>query len=187
MKRAKRSSALFLHRRRNRLFRRHLNTSHADLLIHFLEVWMFKRNLVLVLSFAIILSGCATAERSTWLGAGIGASLGAGFGVLAGGPDDGRQKAQGALIGAVALGALGAVIGYQSYKDAVKKEQTKQLEMNASHLDMFGTASSEQAKPNLRPAQVRVRYVEDQIKDGTFIPAHFEYEISEPAHWQRSK
>lgn len=148
---------------------------------------MFKRNLVLVLSVAIILSGCATVERSTWLGAGIGASLGAGLGVLATNSGDGRQKAQGALIGAVALGVLGAAIGYQSYKDEDKKEQARQLEMNASHLDIFGSANSEPGKPNLRPAQVRVRYVEDQIKDGTFIPAHFEYEISEPAHWQRSK
>lgn len=148
---------------------------------------MFTRIITLALSITLFLSGCATAEKSTWLGAGVGASLGAGLGTLAASSENSRQKTQGALIGAAALGVLGAVIGYQSYKDAAKKEQARQAELNSARLDMFGNAGNEQGKPNLRPAQVRVRYVEDQIKDGTFVPAHFEYEISEPARWERSK
>jgi hypothetical protein len=39
------------------------------------------------------------------------------------------------------------------------------------------------APPNLVPAKVEVRFVEDQVKGNVFVPAHFEYVILEPARW----
>ncbi len=82
---------------------------------------------------------------------------------------------------------LAGFIGYQSYKDKQKKEAAAQASLNAAGLEIFGNAGSSGNRPMLKPAQVRVRYVEDQIKDGTFVPAHFEYEISEPARWEKTK
>ena len=135
----------------------------------------------------LLITGCATAERSTLLGTTIGAGVGGGLGALVspGGRDS--QKAEGALIGVIAGGIVGALIGHQAYKEQVKKDQVQSLDVNSARLEMFGSATDKDKKPTLKPAQVKVHYVEDQTKDGTFVPAHFEYLISEPAHWEGSK
>lgn len=148
---------------------------------------MRKFAITRVIVFVTILSGCATVEKSTLLGTGIGLSLGTSFGLLASSNEPPSRRTQGPLIGAAVGGLLGGFIGYQSYKDKQKKEAAEQASLNLSGLEMFGNAASNGNRPTLKPAQIKVRYVEDQIKDGTFVPAHFEYEISEPARWSRSK
>lgn len=148
---------------------------------------MSKFIVFLPIVLAIALSGCATAGKSTLLGGAIGSTVGASLGILASQHDSPTQRTQGALIGAGIGGLLGALIGNESYKSQAKKDEAKALSADATRLEMFGAASEKTKRPTLKPAQVKVRYVEDQIKDGTFIPAHFEYEISEPAKWERSK
>lgn len=148
---------------------------------------MFKRIFALVTSVALGASGCTTLKKSTLTGAGIGMGIGAGLGLLATGSENSRQRTQGALIGAAAIGLLGGLIGYQSYKDKEKKSQGQLVDVNGNKIEIFGNGVDDKNRPSLKPAQVRVRYVEDQIKDGTFVPAHFEYEISSPARWEKSK
>ncbi len=51
-------------------------------------------------------------------------------------------------------------------------------------LEVYGKTSAGGKKPTLRPPKIKIRHVDDQIKDGVFIPAHLEYEIQENARWE---
>lgn len=148
---------------------------------------MLKRKIPLGLTLLFLLSGCATVEKSTLLGGVIGSVVGGSIGSLASQNGDSQQRTTGLLVGAAAGGALGALIGNQSYKEQEKKKLEANMNYGAPNLEMFGSGSDKDKGPKLRPAQVRVRYVEDQVKDGVFVPAHFEYEIAEPARWEKGK
>ncbi len=141
---------------------------------------MTKRFITIITASLLFLSGCATSEKSILLGSTIGVGIGAGVGSTANGSQGG---AIGALIGA----GLGGLIGYQSYKDKQKKAEVERNNLLTAPYSMSGTSENSSSRPRLKPAQVKARFVEDQIKDGTFIPAHFEYEITEPAKWEGSK
>ena len=148
---------------------------------------MPKNFILFGLTLSLLLSGCATVEKSTLLGGVIGSFVGGSLGSLANQDRGSEQRATGLLVGAAAGGALGALIGNQSYKDQEKKKLPSGVTYGAPNLEMFGSGNEKEKGPKLRPAQVRVRYVEDQVKDGVFIPAHFEYEIAEPARWEKGK
>lgn len=141
---------------------------------------MFKRLTTLFLISMLVLAGCATSEKSILFGSTIGIGIGAGIGASQNGD-------QGAMVGALIGGIAGVLLGYQGYKNKNKKEQAATVGLSDNYFDMTGNAKSSNNGPRLKPAQVRVKLVEDQIKDGTFVPAHFEYEISEPARWENSK
>jgi len=136
---------------------------------------------------SLFMSGCATMKDSTLVGAGIGAVVGGTLGAIA--SHNGSTNKSGApiIIGASLGGLLGAGIGYENHKQREKNGTLNPFNTSTSQVQIHSAAGSQGKQPTLRPAQVKVRYVEDQIKDGKFIPAHFEYEISEPAKWQPSK
>ncbi len=148
---------------------------------------MFRSIFTLFILSALLLSGCASLEKSTFLGAGIGAVVGGSFGAMAGANSSPEMRTQSMAIGLGAGALIGGFIGNSAYKKKVKDAETQKLEGNTEGLQMFGTANDMGKAPTLKPAQVKVRYVEDQIKDGTFVPAHFEYEIAEPARWENQK
>lgn len=138
---------------------------------------MSKRIIVLLTLTIFFLSGCATSEKSILLGSTIGLGLGAGVG-------SGVNDSQGAAIGALIGAGLGGLIGFQGYRDKVKKAGSQSDDSPNAPYSISSAGGAASNRPHLKPAQVKVKYVEDQIKDGTFIPAHFEYEITEPAKWE---
>lgn len=77
---------------------------------------------IVLLSGAMVLSGCGASNtvKGTGIGAGAGAAVGAGIGAIAGG---GKGAAWGAGIGAVLGGATGAVIGKKMDKQAAELEK----------------------------------------------------------------
>lgn len=129
---------------------------------------------------ALFLSGCATSEKSILLGSSIGITAGAGIGSASNG-------SQGAAVGALIGAGIGGLIGYAGYKDKLKKSQNAPDSFQAAPFAVGSASGAQGSRPRLKPSQVKVKFVEDQIKDGTFIPAHFEYEIAEPAKWEGSK
>jgi hypothetical protein len=141
---------------------------------------MFKQLSAILLSCFLFLSGCATAKKSILLGSTIGIGIGAGIGST-------QENQNGTMVGAVIGGLLGGLIGYSGYDQKQKKEQAARDNAGQARFDMFSAADPNANRPKLKPAEVRVRYIEDQVKDGTFIPAHLEYEISEPARWDGAK
>jgi len=80
-----------------------------------------KVNIILVLSAAMILSGCASMNK-TAKGAAIGTATGGAVGAVVG--RSAGNTALGAIIGATVGGATGAVIGHQMDKQAKEIEQT---------------------------------------------------------------
>jgi hypothetical protein len=93
---------------------------------------MSKRILGMFNALLLALSGCATAGKSTLLGAGIGSGVGASVGILANQGGSSAQRAQGALIGAGIGGILGALIGHESYSEKMKKEEARNFDANAA-------------------------------------------------------
>ena len=137
------------------------------------------------IALAMILFGCATAEKSSLLGVAIGSVVGGSLGATASANSSDSMRTQGTLIGVGLGAALGGLIGHNAYIEKEKKAQAQSPNFTTDGFEMRGAGSSNGKTPTLRPAQVKVRYVEDQIKDSVFIPAHFEYEISEPARWSQ--
>lgn len=77
---------------------------------------------IILLSGAMVLSGCGASNtlKGAGIGAGAGAAIGAGIGAIAGG---GSGAAWGAGIGAVVGGGAGAIIGNKMDKQAAELEQ----------------------------------------------------------------
>ncbi len=83
-----------------------------------------KRSVVVTLSTALIISllqGCASDNKKTVAGAGIGAAAGAVLGAVVGNQSGNKEK--GAAIGAVLGGALGGTIGHRLDKQAKELKQ----------------------------------------------------------------
>lgn len=77
--------------------------------------------MILFLSFAIILSGCKSLNKTakgTMIGAGTGAAVGAGIGAIVG--KDAKSAGIGAAIGTAVGATTGAIIGKQMDKAAEK-------------------------------------------------------------------
>lgn len=130
---------------------------------------MNKQSLM-ALTAAITLSGCASIERSTLLGASIGAAAGTGIGLAA------EKSAGSALIGA-GIGALFmGTMGYLAHKDKERKDAM----MNRSSKDR--NASKE---PMLTKPEVRRIWVPEKIEDGKYYEGHFMYIIEKPSAWSK--
>ncbi|HOK36828.1 MAG TPA: glycine zipper domain-containing protein, partial [Paludibacteraceae bacterium] len=77
--------------------------------------------MILFLSFAIILSGCKSLNKTakgTMIGAGTGAAVGAGIGAIVG--KDAKSAGIGAAIGTAVGATTGAIIGHKMDKAAEK-------------------------------------------------------------------
>lgn len=68
--------------------------------------------LVGLVSLTLILEGCASPGKATLLGAGVGATAGAGVGLLANPGRNGQNRARNVIIGGALGGLLGAGTGY---------------------------------------------------------------------------
>ena len=85
---------------------------------------MLKKSIVVLLSSLLFLTGCASDNKRTLMGAGIGAAAGAGIGAVLG-------KGKGAAIGAVLGAGMGTFIGNRLDKQAKELEkiaETKRTE-----------------------------------------------------------
>ncbi len=148
---------------------------------------MSKIIILLSLCFPLVLNtGCASLDKSTWIGVGIGSVIGGSIGLMAtnGDPD---QRPQGIVIGASLGGLLGGLIGHESAKPNKDQRAFEKINSGSTQVEVFGNSGTLGKKPTLKPAQVKIKHIDDQIKDGVFIPAHLEYQISEPARWEEDK
>lgn len=131
------------------------------------------------------LAGCATSSKSVLLGAGSGAAAGAGIGAMVDPGPNGRGRIKNAYVGAAAGAVLGGAAGYLLHETTEAHESAAFEKGKSEGLSRSAQAGGNGQPPNLVPAKVEVRFVDDQVKGNTFIPAHFEYVIQEAAHWDR--
>ena len=126
---------------------------------------------VVVLSFVLILPGCATntTHENTKAGAGIGVLAGAAVGAIIGYQNDHSGGAlRGALIGGAAGGALGAGVG--AYMDKQQTEFEQQLEKErAKHQIEIERQQNEILKLTMN-SEVSFDFNSDRIKSSFYSP-----------------
>lgn len=138
---------------------------------------------LIALSAGLLMSGCASSSKSMLFGAGTGAAAGAGIGALVDPGPKGHGRIKNAYVGAAAGAVLGGAAGYLIH-DAAEAKTSLAFEKGRSEGLLKASQNSESGSPpNLVPAKVEVRFVDDQVKGNVFVPAHFEYVILEPARW----
>jgi hypothetical protein len=81
------------------------------------------------------LSGCATITRSTLLGIGAGAAVGAGSGAIL----DKQDSGQGAWMGALAMGVLGGIAGFFTH-EGVEARDAHVRQETLFNLEKFGVS-----------------------------------------------
>lgn len=122
---------------------------------------------IFILAIALCFTGCATKNKKTVAGTGIGAAVGAGLGGIFG-------KEKGALIGAAIGGGIGAYAGNRMDKQAQELEKIAETERTEMGLVtklksdiLFDTGKAtlkSEAKSNLNEmAQIMKKYPENVL------------------------
>jgi len=144
-----------------------------------------KRQMVLLLTpLCLLFDGCASMKQAALLGAGIGAGAGAGVGLLAPPGRRGQNRARNVIIGSALGGLLGVGAGVltQSLEENAQKDgYQKGIQDSKRDEDV---QPSNGHNPVLIPPRIQSRFVDDQVRGNTFIPAHLEFQITEPARWK---
>ena len=120
-----------------------------------------------------LMSGCATSEDSTLLGAGVGMIIGGGFGAAAGQADDNQVRA--GAVGAVTGAAIGGLMGFLQHRDDVSK---------LAAAKKFGGDGD--ALPSLSKPIVRKVWIPDRVEGDKFERGHFIYQIDRNSGWNQS-
>lgn len=66
----------------------------------------------------------------------------------------------------------------------MNRKTDEKVLMGSTQVDVSSDPKSQSKRPRLKPPKIRIRHVDDQVKDGVFIPAHLEYEIQENSRWE---
>ena len=79
---------------------------------------------------------------------------------------------------------IGSIVFMQMGCTTMTRKTDEKVLMGSTQIDVSSDPKSQSKKPRLKPPKIRIRHVDDQVKDGVFIPAHLEYEIQENARWE---
>lgn len=121
-----------------------------------------------LLMMPLLLNACATATRSSILGAAIGGAAGGLVGQAQ------SQNSQGTVTGAVIGAGLGGLIGFLSHKE--KKESGAKTDTSNKVEDEF---------PSLIRPKLRSMWVPDTIEGNKYIKGHFIYIIEDAGSWSK--
>ncbi len=131
-----------------------------------------------LVALALVMTGCATPNKSAGLGGMIGAGAGAVLGGIADPGKDGEYRTRNVIVGSALGGMAGLIAGSVIHEemDSQKKEAF-----------LKGRASAPQAPagamPSLKSAKVESRWIEGRVVGNRYVEGHFEYIIIEPARW----
>lgn len=117
---------------------------------------------VFLFLFGILLSSCASVERSTLLGGVIGGTIGAVAGNAAGNT----------FVGTAVGGGIGSLIGYSVFQSKKNKEE-KNSKLNIT----------EGKSPALTTPKVRRVWVPARIEGDKYIDGHYMYVIEKTSSW----
>lgn len=121
-----------------------------------------------LLSFTLLLNGCATASKSVLLGAAVGGLSGGAIGQTK------TQNSQGTAVGVLVGAGLGSLISYLAYKDKVAKASSHGKQK----------VEEEQA-PFLTRPKIRSIVVPDSIEGNKFIKSHKVYILEDAGSWSK--
>ena len=131
---------------------------------------------------SMMVSGCASTERSIALGAAAGAVGGAVNGALLFPVNKKKSVLRGALIGGVA----GAALGLVTHKYLKKRDQRtrKDTLLNLQRHDVLNPhVGVKNNNPGLTKPIVEMDWVEPKIQKGRYIEGHKVWKISESSQW----
>ncbi len=131
---------------------------------------------------SLVLSGCATTNKSIGLGGAIGAGTGAILGGIADPGKDGEFRTRNVVIGAALGGIAGMVTGSIIHKQMEDQKKEAFLKGQAS-----APPPQNGVAPTLTQAKVRTDWIEGHAVGNRFIDGHFEYVIEEIPRWDVGK
>jgi hypothetical protein len=137
----------------------------------------------------LILSGCATTGGSVAAGSAGGAALGAGVGALADPGPNGANRIRNVLIGSGVGAIVGAGAGLLLHQsNASSENEGYQKGKEAGQKEIEAQANSPDGHPpKLIPAKTEAHWIPDLVRGNTFVPGHFEYQISQGARWSTTR
>ncbi len=137
-----------------------------------------ESSLILVVTAAILLSGCATQNKSVGLGAGVGAGAGALIGGIADPGKNGEYRTRYVIVGA-GLGAMAGMVAGSAIYSQQEKAKKEAFLQGAK----VGSSPVPGAMPSLSQPKVETHWVEGKVQGNRYIEGHFEYVIVEPVRW----
>lgn len=136
---------------------------------------------LLITASLLMVSSCATQNKSVGLGAALGGGTGALVGSIADPGSKGQYRTRNIILGS-AIGAMaGAVAGNVVHEESEKKRKEAFLKGQASRPQMEG------APPSLTTPKVETKWIEGRAIGNRYIEGHFEYVIVEPVRWESAR
>ena len=138
----------------------------------------------LLFGLAFFSFSCSSTGKSVGAGAAAGGMLGAGVGAIADPGENGRNRSRNVVIGTAAGSATGAAAGFMVDRSAKDDRETAYAQGSKDgKKEISDQAAYSGSGPRLLPAKTEAKWVPDQVRGNVFVPGHFEYVISETAHW----
>ena len=135
------------------------------------------RQLTAFVMITVLMSACATKNKSIGFGSSLGAGMGAALGGIMSPGKNGQYRTRNVIIGAT-VGAIAGGFTGSSLHD--QKEQEKEIALLKSQRNL---ASRSPAVPELQQPKVEAYWVESKAVGNKWIEGHYEYVISEPTRW----
>ncbi len=126
------------------------------------------------------LSGCATQSKSMALGGAVGMGTGAAIGGIADPGANGQYRTRNVIIGSALGGVAGLVTG-AAIHSSVESQRKEAFEQGKKQ----GQPSTPGEKPQLTEPKVEAYWMEGKVSGNRYIDAHWEYQIVEPARWEK--
>lgn len=136
--------------------------------------------LVMGLFITLLLSSCATQEKSLALGGAVGVGTGAIIGGIADPGKDGQYRTRNVIIGSTIGGLSGMATGALIHSST---EDKKRDAYEQGKLDAVKKQQANENMPSLKNPKVEAHWIDGKISGNRFIEGHFEYVIVEPARW----
>ncbi len=141
-----------------------------------------KFKLIFYLSLTLLTTNCATKDKSSALGAGIGLTAGSYIGALIQSGSRPSSKRSNIILG----GSLGAMVGSLSGSaihayglSKAKKKEFTHLKNNKANTIYYKTLPSKLGNQY----QIKSIFVQETFKNENFIPAHFEHSSTRRYSW----
>lgn len=137
--------------------------------------------LIHLVAITLLMSGCATQNKSAGLGGAIGAGTGAILGGIADPGKDGEYRTRNVVVGAALGGMAGLITGSVIHENTEKQKEEAYKKGLAS-----APKSKSDSMPNLKNPKVDARWIEGRIIGNRYVESHWEYIIVEPARWEEN-
>lgn len=129
---------------------------------------------------AFAMGGCATQSKSIALGGAVGMGTGAAIGGIADPGSNGQYRTRNVIIGSALGGVAGLVTG-AAIHGSVEDQKKEAFERGKGQ----GKPAVPGERPELTEPKVEAYWIEGKVSGSRYVEPHWEYQITEPARWER--